>query len=88
MHADVYNFYYKQIQGTCNFEGEFSYNTLHITFVETPVALHPPQCWFTNHPLANIRQSQHNRGSGQEVQSGKVKKVGWEGLTWKIAVSV
>ena len=44
MHADVYNFYYKQIQGTCNFEGEFSYNTLHITFVETPVALHPPQC--------------------------------------------
>ena len=48
MHTDVYCIIKrvcvgpdKQIQGTCNFEGEA---TILLTFVETLVTLLPPQC--------------------------------------------
>lgn len=48
MHTDVYSIIKrvcvgpdKQIQGTCNFEGEA---TILLTFVETLVTLLPPQC--------------------------------------------
>ena len=37
------------------------------------VTLHPPQCWFTYHPFANICESQH-WGRREELHSGKSKK--------------
>lgn len=39
------------------------------------VTLRPPQCWFTYHPFANIRESQH-WGRREELHSGK-SKISW-----------